>query len=73
MPGSVSEADDGAVLSIRLATVAEVVARPAPSVAIARTSITPSANVPVAAEQVKGAALPCRSRSRSPVEAGRTW
>ena len=55
--GAVSDAVAGTVLSIRLATVADVVASAAPSVAIARTSIRPSANVPVAAEQVKGAAL----------------
>ena len=61
------------VLSIRLATVADVVASAAPSVAIARTSITPSGNVPVAAEQVKGAALAVQKSVQVPVDAGRTW
>ena len=37
-PGSASVADEGAVLSIRPVKIAEVVERPAPSVAIARAS-----------------------------------
>ena len=47
VPGLVRPADVGAALSIRVLTVAEVVARPAPSVAIARASTIPSGTAAV--------------------------